>query len=493
MKNPNVINIELTDEIAVAKLRANYGNTATGYLEAESDELRAKILNAPNTEEIYEIKGTKYYVSANGDDQNDGLSPEKAICSLDAIEKLPLKEGDALLFQLGSIFRFGRSLNTVNGVTYGSYGEGQKPKIFGSPENYAENDSWVEVKPNIWQIAFDYPYASGLILDYGMIAGVQKWKGIDTMEANGDYCHNVEEKVFYLYCDQGKPSDVYHDIEIMPTVHLFFMRGAKDIIIDNICFKYTAAFAIFVPDAKNNITVTNCEIGYIGGLWVGGKVGWLRYGNSIEFWAGIPDLCIENVLVKNNWFYQVYDSALTWQGNQKGTIYKDITYTENLFEYNNADIEFFDQDTSVVDNFVMSQNLMRFTSMGWGTRTNDGGIRGIEGCIRGVTGGYRKREENWVKSEMNVKSAYFTDNTMDSPARQIINWNVIPEQKKNIHASGSKIYVNSEYRTLVPCLQGLQDDLLAEPYDIRFGNNKEELEKMLEKFEIGAEIHWDGE
>ena len=82
---------------------------------------------------------------------------------------------------------------------------------------------------------------------------------------------------------------------------------------------------------------------------------------------------------------------------------------------------------------------------------------------------------------------------MDSPARQIINWNVIPEQKKNIHASGSKIYVNSEYRTLVPCLQGLQDDLLAEPYDIRFGNNKEELEKMLEKFEIGAEIHWDGE
>ena len=493
MKNPNVINIDLATDIATAKLRANYGNPATGYLEPQADELRAKILNSPNTEEIYEIKGTKYYVSANGNDENDGLSPEKAICSIDAIEKLPLKEGDAVLFERGSIFRFGRTLNTTNGVTYGSYGEGMKPKIFGSPENYAENDSWVEVKPNIWQIAFDYPYASGCILDYGMVAGIQKWKGIDTMEANGDYYHDLENKVFHLYCDQGKPSEVYHDIEIMPTIYLFFMRGAENNIIDNICFKYTSAFAIFAPDAKSNITVTNCEIGYIGGLWVSGKIGWLRYGNSIEFWAGIPGLVIENILVKNNWFYQVYDSALTWQGDQKGTVYKDITYTENLFEYNNADIEFFDQDTSVLDNFVMSNNLMRFTSMGWGTRTNDGGIRGIEGCIRGVTGGYRKKDDNWVKSEMDVKSAYFTDNTMDSPARQIINWNVIPHQKENIHASGSTIYVKSEYRTLVPCLQGLQDDMYDEHYDIRFADNKQELEEMLQKFEKGAKIYWDGE
>jgi hypothetical protein len=136
---------------------------------------------------------------------------------------------------------------------------------------------------------------------------------------------------------------------------------------------------------------------------------------------------------------------------------------------------------------------MRFTSMGWGTRTNDGGIRGIEGCVRAVTGGYRKREEKWVKSEMDVKSAYFTDNTIDSPARQIINWNIIPHQRENIHASGTTIYVKSEYRTLVPCLQGLQDDMFDEHYDIRFANNKEELVEKFPKFEKGAKIFWDGE
>jgi hypothetical protein len=75
MKNQNVINIEQTNEIAIAKLRANYKGLHTGYLQKEADELRAKILNAPNTEEIYDIKGTKYYVWASGDDNNDGLTP----------------------------------------------------------------------------------------------------------------------------------------------------------------------------------------------------------------------------------------------------------------------------------------------------------------------------------------------------------------------------------------------------------------------------------
>ncbi len=50
MKNPNIINIEKTNEIALAKLRANYGNPATGYCEEAADTLRAKILNAPDTE-----------------------------------------------------------------------------------------------------------------------------------------------------------------------------------------------------------------------------------------------------------------------------------------------------------------------------------------------------------------------------------------------------------------------------------------------------------
>ena len=131
----------------------------------------------------------------------------------------------------------------------------------------------------------------------------------------------------------------------------------------------------------------------------------------------------------------------------------------------------------------MKNNVMRFTSMGWGSRPNDGAYRGIEGCIRGVTGG--------GKRVMNVDSAYFTDNVIDCPARQIINWNINPDQRKKIHASGTKVYVKSEYRTLEPCLQGLQTDPQTQPYDRRFAVGYDELVEMFPLFEDGAEIHWD--
>ncbi len=479
----NIINVDAATNLAVAKLRASYGNMATGYKEDEADALRAKILTAKNTEENYKIKGIKYYVSQNGDDNNDGLSPENAIKTLDRIEKLPLKDGDAILFERGSIFRFNRQIKVVDGITYGSYGEGIKPALYGSPQNFAENKNWKEVKPNIWQIDFDYNFASGCVLDYGMLVGVQKHNGIETFEDNGDYCHDYDNKIFYLYCDKGNPSDVYESIEIMPSFYLMFMHGSENVVVDNICFKYCSGFAISAPDVKGNISITNCEFGYLGGLWLNLNEKTLRFGNAVEFWAGIPDLCIENILVKNNWFYQTYDSALTWQGNYNGTIYKDITYYENLFEYNNADIEFFDREDSVLDNFIMEKNIMRFTSMGWGSRPNDGAYRGIEGCIRGCTGGGRT---------MILKSAYWTNNLIDCPARQTINWNINPDQKQNIHASGTRMYIKSDYRTLEPCLQGLQSEKYPNSPE-RFACNKQELIEMFPRFEDGAKIYWDEE
>ena len=60
----------------------------TGGAEIEAHELKQKILNAPDVE----IEGgTVYYFSQNGDDNNDGLSPEKALKSYMKMAELPLK------------------------------------------------------------------------------------------------------------------------------------------------------------------------------------------------------------------------------------------------------------------------------------------------------------------------------------------------------------------------------------------------------------------
>lgn len=473
-------NVDRTNDVNLAKFRTNYSNLHKGYLQENADEMRAKILNSANTEENYEIKGTKYFVSENGDDNNDGLSPDSPVKTLEKIESLNLEFGDAILFERDSIFRFSRPIRTKDGITYGSYGEGLKPAFYGSPENFAESDNWTNEDNNIWKIPFDYKRASGFVINYSMIIGVQK-RAISELTENGDYYHDLENKIVYTYCDLGNPSDAYQSIEICPARNLFDVRGEGDLVFDNLCLKYAGGFGMSICDSKPNVSVTNCEFGFLGGLWMGDSV---RFGNAVEFWSGLPEVRIENITVRNNWFYQIYDTALSWQGDQGDTIWKNIDFSENLFEYNNADIEFWCVNGCSLEDFRMNNNIMRFTSMGWGTRINDGGIRGIEGCIRGVTG-----TKDSVLAKINSE---FIDNLIDCPARQIINWNIRPEYKEKIIAKGTKLYVNSDYRTLDACIQGLQIDLEKEPYDLRIpAKTKEELENIFTRFENGAEIHWD--
>ncbi len=468
-------NIDTSADMSIAKLRANLYNKATGYCEEEADKLRKEILHSKNTIDLYEPKGRVYYISSSeGNDQNDGLSPKTPFKTLFGLHQVYTAEGDTVLFKRGDIFRFGESFYTYDGLTYGAYGEGEKPKIYGSPENYAQSTQWEQYNKKVWKIPFDYPEASGLVINHSELVGVKR-KTVAALLKNGDYYHDTQNGIFYLCSNKGNPSLVYKDIEIMPSFNIInAIDGNANVVIDNLCLKYTAGFAIHTVNALN-FTVTNCEIGFTGGKYNGR--GNLRYGNAIEFWEGA-----KNIKVHNNWIYQTFDSALTWQGNT-GRKYLNVTFSNNLFEYNNADIEFFETD-ALLSNFIIKDNIMRFTSMGWGTRRYDGGIRGIEGCVRGVTGSHPRNKS------ITVESAYFTDNIIDCPARQIINWSWSPEHSEVIHASGTKLYIKSEYRTLDKCLQGLQTKK-GESYYKRTSTTLKELEKDFEAFEKGAEIHWD--
>ena len=470
-------NIDTSTDISVAKLRANFGFVTQGFCEPQADSLRQKILTTPNTDEIYKISGTKYYISSSeGDDNNDGLTPETPLKSIRGMDKIWPREGDAILFKRGDTFRFAEPITTYNSYTYGSYGEGNKPKIYGSPENYAKSDKWENYKENIWKIPFAYNEAGGLVLNHSELVGAKR-ESIDGLKSLGDYYHDFRNGIFYLYCDKGNPSSAYHDIEIMPAFSLFeALHDSANIVIDNLCLKYTAGFAIHAVNAEN-FTVTNCEVGFTGGKWTNAHERKLRYGNAIEFWEGAKDIKVEN-----NWIYQTFDSALTWQG-KVGSNYENIAFTGNLFEYNNCDIEFFENDATL-KNFSIKNNIMRFTSMGWGTRKKDGGIRGIEGCIRGVTGSHPKN------APVKVESVDFTDNIIDCPARQIINWSWEPEHSNVIHTSGTKIYVKEKYRSMKNCLQGLQTKK-GQLYYKSSATNFKELNKDIKIFEQNAIIYWE--
>ena len=70
--------------------------------EALCAKRKAEILG---TGDEIEIDGKVYYVSNDGDDANDGLSPERPWKTLGKVSEADLKAGDGVRFKRGDLFR----------------------------------------------------------------------------------------------------------------------------------------------------------------------------------------------------------------------------------------------------------------------------------------------------------------------------------------------------------------------------------------------------
>ena len=147
---------------------------------ADADKRIDEIINTENVltpEYVESLGGTCYYISSkNGDDSNDGLTPETAWKTPMAMFKLlpigeyvvkTVKEGDGIFFERGSVFDgsgevyhykgSGDSiLCGVVGCYYGAYGEGPKP-IFSNSVDYYGQTPWTKTEyENIWRLDYDF-------------------------------------------------------------------------------------------------------------------------------------------------------------------------------------------------------------------------------------------------------------------------------------------------------------------------------------------------
>ncbi|MCL2118581.1 MAG: hypothetical protein FWH27_09170 [Planctomycetaceae bacterium] len=131
---------------------------------------KQEILNAKDIDPAT-IRGTCYYVSSvNGNDDNDGLSPDapwQSISKLYHVEddgqmiQPALQYGDAVFFERGSEFYAGESwffagqypgkgttrvLEATSGVTYAAYGEGPKPLFTNAVkfDDGTKTGTWIE-------------------------------------------------------------------------------------------------------------------------------------------------------------------------------------------------------------------------------------------------------------------------------------------------------------------------------------------------------------
>lgn len=358
----------------------NTGTPIKSVIDSQIKSRRNEILNSGNTEDYYKITGKKIYVSENGDDENDGLTPKTAVKNIFAAELLSPGPGDAILFERGSEFRISEPINAIPGVTYGSYGEGEKPAIYASPKNYAIKTFWAPTrKKNVWVANYGYDDPGCIVFNWGEDAGIRKANGLEQLIANGQFYHNKLDSLLYLYCDKGNPGEVYDDIEICANLAIFYIdAGFSDITIDNLALKYSAAGAVWGWFYPKGLTVTNCEMAWIGGNASSGQI---RAGNAVQIWDGAT-----NCKVDNNWIYQVFDTAISWQGDN-GHDYKNISFSGNLIEYCAVGIEIWDHNKQnkdcKIENFVCNDNIISAIGYGWGNRKNDAGFRGIEGIISG--------------------------------------------------------------------------------------------------------------
>ncbi|MDO5571203.1 MAG: hypothetical protein Q4F97_07020 [Bacteroidales bacterium] len=204
-----------------------------------------------------------YYVSAIGNDNNDGLSAEKAFKSLDKINNLKLNPGDGVFFKRGDLWR--GSGMAQKGITYSAYGKGEKPKIYGSPFDAAKQYKWVLTSvPNVYYLDYDLNKDVGTLVFNGgeacafkvmkrrnqttgetlHIETGEKFDNYKDLKRDLDFFHDYNgTKKIYLCSTKGIPSERFNSIELLEKQNIFSVRQ-NDVWIDNICLKYGGAHGI---------------------------------------------------------------------------------------------------------------------------------------------------------------------------------------------------------------------------------------------------------
>lgn len=301
----------------------------------------------------------KYYIDCIcGNDTLDGLSPESAKKDYSAIR---LEYGDTVLFKRGSFYR--GALNTVEGVTYSAYGEGEKPVFCGSL-NASRPEDWTETDKNIWRYTSDTEGRVGNITidsEYGTFRWskeelVEQGDFFDSRQIDENKPQEYDSEELLLYSEKN-PALYYTDIEICQYGKRVLGYIKSGTVFDGIRFMNSGAHGL--AGQGKGVVIRNCDFENIGGcmFYKDKKV---RFGNGIEFWNYGEDILIENCTFK-----QIYDSCITHQGDKNNVIpAKNMVCRNNVFDsYSMAAFEYRDRMTV---NSSFTGNICRNAGCGFG-------------------------------------------------------------------------------------------------------------------------------
>ena len=307
-----------------------------------------------------------YYVSADGDDSADGLTPKTAWKSLDKVNSSEFGYGDSILFRAGDIFR--GHLEPLSGrpggeITYSSYGKGAKPVIEPSFDASHISD-WVKVGDNLWKcVKVSNNELANVIFNHGDKGCAWKEDRLELLAGQDLHFAWVKDENAVYMVSGVNPASRFSSIEIAEKQHIIMEAECHDVRYDGLWLRYGGAHGIG-GDCVKRITIKNCDICWIGGSTLyfdnGGRS--VRYGNGIEFWSAAEDILVEGCRI-----WECWDAGITNQSNENGKVQKNITYRANTIWNCEYSYEYWQQgDGAKTINILFENNICRDAGKGWG-------------------------------------------------------------------------------------------------------------------------------
>lgn len=312
--------------------------------------------------------GRNFYVSAEGNDDNDGLTPGTAWRSLEKVNEVLLGYADTVRFRSGDIFR--GSLVPQSGrngepIVYTRFGKGEKPVLEPSWDASDPSD-WVKAGRRLWKCEKPSQDELGnVILDHGAMGCAWKVDNRELLKGKDlHFCWVRDEKAVYMV-SRRNPAKRFSSIELAEKQHVIAENNNHDVVYDGLWLRYGAAHGIGGADCCR-IVARNLDISWIGGSTLyfdeGGRG--VRYGNGIEFWGNASDILVENCLV-----WECWDAALTNQSNVPGSVQENITWRNNEIWNSEYSYEYWQQGEGCrTRNVVFEDNVCRKAGYGWGHR-----------------------------------------------------------------------------------------------------------------------------
>jgi parallel beta-helix repeat protein len=218
--------------------------------------------------------GAKYYVDAtNGNDGNDGRSPEKAWGSIAKVNVSHFLPGDVILFKRGEIWRETltprRSGTRENSIIFGAYGMGNVPVISG-----ADDITGPDFK---WELSRKGTHEYYLVALGGGAPGMKEpnlvWvNGRKVEKEFAGFLHNhgwdwfdndnLGFKTIYVRDNSGDPDETGVLIEVAQRNSVVHCKDLSHVTFENLEIRQGNGAWNGVFDIRNSsfITIRNCSI-----------------------------------------------------------------------------------------------------------------------------------------------------------------------------------------------------------------------------------------